>query len=447
MTTLPETVLQFGSGRFLRAFVDLFIHQANVQGQNVGRVVIVQSTGGERAGGLNQQSGRYHVVIRGLENGAVVDRVEEVESVSRAVVASSQWDEVLALARSPDLKLILSNTTETGYDLDPSDVPGVITPGSPPKSFPAKLLAVLRERFHARQAPLTIIPCELREGNADLLRGIVAQLARDGGLTPDVRDYVENECFWLNNLVDRIVTGTPKEHPLLASDPMLTVCEPYALFAIQKKPRAWQFLRHPAVVWTDDVMPYFLRKVRILNGGHTALVIKARPLGFVTVREAVSDPALAKWLERLLFDEVVPVLPRRRRSSPARRWSGFAIPSWITSWRTSRRTTRRRFRCGWCRRATSSRRGSAARRRCCRRYWRCRHRSGVANRLRKLPGFTAHTRQLTQPARGSRTIPLVWGRGCRTMQAVVRPQMVPAESAHTAAGSTKPCPTLPKNTL
>ncbi len=307
MTTLPETILQFGSGRFLRAFADLFIHQANVQGQNVGRIVIVQSTGGERAGGLNKQGGQYHVVLRGLENGIVVDRVEAVESVSRAVVASSQWNEVVALARSPHLKLILSNTTEAGYNLDPADRAA----DAPPRSFPAKLLAVLRERCEAGLPPLTIIPCELREGNADLLRGIVVQLAGDWDLTPKVLHYVENECVWLNNLVDRIVTGTPKEHPLLVSDPMLTVCEPYALFAIQKKPAAWQFIQHPAVVWTDDVMPYFLRKVRILNGGHTALVIKAKPHGFTTVREAVSDPELGKWLERLLFEEVVPVLKGR----------------------------------------------------------------------------------------------------------------------------------------
>ena len=307
MTTLPETILQFGSGRFLRAFADLFIHQANVQGQNIGRVVIVQSTGGDRAGGLNKQGGQYHVVLRGLENGGVVDRVESVESISRAVVASSQWDEVRALARSPQLRLILSNTTEAGYNLDPADR----ATDAPPRSFPAKLLAVLRERCEASQPALTIIPCELREGNADLLKGIVEQLARDWNLSPKVRHFVESECIWLNNLVDRIVTGTPKEHPLLATDPMLTVCEPYALFAIQRKPGAWQFIQHPAVIWTDDVMPYFLRKVRILNGGHTALVIKAKPRGFVTVREAVSDPELGKWLERFLFEEVVPVLKGR----------------------------------------------------------------------------------------------------------------------------------------
>jgi tagaturonate reductase len=307
MSTLPETIIQFGSGRFLRAFADLFIHQANLRGQNIGRVVIVQSTGGDRAGGLNRQGGRYHVVVRGLENSAVVDRVEAVESVSRAVAASSQWDAVLALARSPDLKLILSNTTEAGYDLHPADR----ATDAPPRSFPAKLLAVLRERCAAGRPPLTIIPCELREGNADLLRRIVMELAVDWGLPPAGQRYVGEECVWLNTLVDRIVTGTPKEHPLLGDDPMLTVCEPYALFAIQQKPGAWRFLNHPAVVWTDDVTPYFLRKVRILNGAHTALVIKAKPRGFNTVREAVTDPVLGKWLERLLSEEVVPVLEGR----------------------------------------------------------------------------------------------------------------------------------------
>ncbi len=173
MTTQPETVLQFGAGRFLRAFADLFIHQANQQGQNIGRIVIVQSTGDDRAGGLNKQNGRYHVVIRGLENGSVVDRVEVVDSVSRAVVASTQWDEVRALARSPHLKLILSNTTEAGYALDSADLPT----DAPPRSFPAKLVAVLRERFDAGQPGLTIVPCELREHNATMLQGLVLQLA------------------------------------------------------------------------------------------------------------------------------------------------------------------------------------------------------------------------------------------------------------------------------
>src|SRR5262249_25486713 len=285
MTALPETILQFGAGRFLRAFADLFIHQANEQGQAVGRVVIVQSTGDDKAAALNRQGGAYHVVVRGLENGAVVDRVERCASVSRALVAATQWDEVLALARSPQLRLTLSNTTEKGYELEPADRPET----APPGSFPAKLLAVLKARFEAGLPGLTIVPCELREHQAKLLRGLLVDLATGWGLKAEFIRYIEN-CLWLETLVDRIVTGTPKEHPLLAADEMLTVCEPYALWAIQQAPGAVPFIRHPAVVWTDDVTPYFLRKVRILNGGHTALLIKARPRGFTTVREAISDP-------------------------------------------------------------------------------------------------------------------------------------------------------------
>src|SRR5262249_1155971 len=146
MSTLPETILQFGTGRFLRAFADRFIHQANEQGQKVGRVVVVQSMGDDAASQLNAAGGKFHVVVRGLENGQRVDRVEEVACISRALAATKQWGEILNVARSPELRYILSNTTEAGYNLDPNDS----SDSAPPASFPAKLLAVLRARFEAK---------------------------------------------------------------------------------------------------------------------------------------------------------------------------------------------------------------------------------------------------------------------------------------------------------
>jgi tagaturonate reductase len=303
--TLPETILQFGAGRFLRAFADLFVHQANEEGQNVGRIVIVQSTGDDRAAALNRQKGRYHVAVRGYENGAVVDRIEISQSISRALVASSQWDEIRAVARSPQLRVILSNTTESGYNLDPSDKPD----DAPPRSYPAKLLAVLRERFEAGLDGLAVVPCELREHNADTLRGLLVQLAGKWKLPQAFTDWMQNKCVWLNTLVDRIVVDPAADHPLRAEDAMLAVCEPYALWAIQEK--TTPFIRHSAIVWTPDVQPYFLRKVRILNGAHTALLIKAWPRGFKTVRDAILDDELGSWLERLLFEEIVPVLQGR----------------------------------------------------------------------------------------------------------------------------------------
>jgi tagaturonate reductase len=304
---LPETILQFGSGRFLRAFADLFIHHGNEQGQNVGRIVVVQSMSDDRAGGLNAQQGKYHVVVRGMEDGKVVDRVESCASISRAVHAGSQWNDVLKLARSPELKTVLSNTTEAGYTLDPGDT----ARSTPPKSFPAKLLNVLHARWEAKQPGLTIIPCELLEGNARILRDIVLKLAGEWKLPAAFSDYVAKDCVWLHTLVDRICTGTPRDHPLLATDPMVIVAEPFAFWALEYNPRSQFTLAHPAITYAADVEPYFLRKVRILNAAHTALLIKAVPRGFTIVRDAVNDPELSAWLKQLLFDEIVPTLEGR----------------------------------------------------------------------------------------------------------------------------------------
>ncbi len=307
MSTFPETVLQFGAGNFLRAFADLFLHQANEQGQNIGRVVVVQSTGDGRANLLNRQGGRYHVVVRGLENGRAVDRVEECASISRALFANSQWADVIAVATSPELRFILSNTTESGYALDPADW----TEGAPPRSFPAKLTAVLHARWRAKQPGVTLLPCELFEDNADKLRGLVLQLADAWNLPADFVRWVENDCVWLSSLVDRIVPGKPADHPLLATDPLLLMAEPFAFWALQTKPGAAKWVEHPAILRTADVKPYFLRKVRILNGAHTALVSKVGLNRFRTVCEALDDGATRSWLERLLFEEIVPTLEGR----------------------------------------------------------------------------------------------------------------------------------------
>ncbi|MFL5341297.1 MAG: altronate dehydrogenase [Gemmataceae bacterium] len=307
MSTLPETILQFGTGRFLRAFADRFIQQANDEGQNVGRVVIVQSTGSDVADQINAAGGKYQILVRGLESGAVVDRVEPVHSVSRALAATKQWDELLHLTRSPELRYILSNTTEAGYNLDPNDRAEM----APPNSFPAKLLAVLRARFDAGLPGLTVIPCELREFQADQLLGLVTQVAQQWKLPADFAAWVNTQCVWLNTLVDRIVVGPPKDHPLSAKDPLLITAEPFAFWALQDKPGAGPFIQHPAIIRAADIQPYFLRKVRILNAAHTALLIKARAKGYAIVREAMNDAELSAWLERLLFEEIVPTLAGR----------------------------------------------------------------------------------------------------------------------------------------
>src|SRR5438105_3910593 len=246
MNNLPERLLHFGSGKFLQAFADLFIDEANQSGQAVGRVVVVQSTGDNRAGALNRQDGRYHVLVRGLADGVTIDRVQEVASVSRALVAANQWNEVLAegpanagdflhpidchalvaanqwnevlaVARSPHLRHVISNTAEVGYTLDPADN----ATARPPHSFPAKLLLTLQARHEAGLPGLTILPCELFEQNGDILLKLVLQLAEAWHFPAAFTHWLSHACIWCNTLVDRVVVNRPAEHPLAATDALL----------------------------------------------------------------------------------------------------------------------------------------------------------------------------------------------------------------------------------
>jgi tagaturonate reductase len=307
MTDLPETILQFGSGKFLRGFADLFIHQANAEGQRIGRIVVVQTTGAARANLLTAQGGCYHVAVRGLLRGERVDRIEESASISRALVAARNWPDVLAMARSPELRWIISNTAEAGYNLDAADRPD----SAPPDSFPAKLLLVLQERFRAGQPGVHLLPCELFERNADTLLGLLQQLAENWRMPADFVTWLRSSCVWHNSLVDRIITSQHTDDPRLRGDALAVVAEPYALWAIEVRDQQHGPFQHPAVRHTPDHLPFFLRKVRILNAAHTALVGQARAKGMALVREAMADAEIEAWLRRLLFEEIVPTLQGR----------------------------------------------------------------------------------------------------------------------------------------
>jgi len=310
-----ESVLQFGGGNFMRAFADLFLHETNSSGGDHGRAVVVTSTVSDRSRWINQQSGRYHVVVRGLRERQRIDETIHVcRALSRALSAESQWPQVLQFATSEDLRWILSNTTEAGLQLSDDDR----DPHEPPVSFPAKLLAVLSHRHQAGLQGLTILPCELVDNNAERLHSLVLEQARRWRCSDVLLAWISEQCHWVNTLVDRIVSGQPEEHPLLEQDALLTVTEPFALWAVEDRGNLDLF-DHAAILRTADVTPYSLRKVRILNGAHTALVAKAMPLGIETVGDAIVDPDVQAWLRRLLEEEILPALGDRVEDA-----SGFA---------------------------------------------------------------------------------------------------------------------------
>ncbi len=316
---LPERAVQFGTGALLRGFVDDFIHRANQQGLFAGRIVAVASTGSVRDRALNEQDGLYTLVVEGIERGERVEERRIISSLSRAMSATDDWQEVLALARAPQLEYVFSNTTEVGIVADTESG----RDDAPPKSFPAKLTRFLFERgrtfdFDAARG-LTVIPCELIENNGAKLREIVRAIAARWRLGEEFDKWLDSAVPFCNTLVDRIVPGAPREanaKPLAEllgyDDAMLTCCEPYCLFAIEgdealRAKLTWATV-DDGIVIVPDIAPYRLRKVHLLNGAHSLLTCAALPLGCETVLDAISQPSIYRFVRGAMMDEIAPMV-------------------------------------------------------------------------------------------------------------------------------------------
>lgn len=319
LLALPERAVQFGTGGFLRGFVDDFLHRANEQGLFGGRVVAIGSTGSARDRALREQDGLYTLAVEGTEGGRPVQAFRIVASVSRALSAQSEWDAVLALARAPQLQYVFSNTTEVGIALSPDDR----MDDTPPRSFPAKLTRFLFERARALDydsaGGVAVMPCELIERNGTRLRQLVLSLADRWNLGPRFVEWLGVAVPFCDTLVDRIVPGAPRgpdarrfAELLGYEDRLLTTCEPYRLFAIEGGADArarlpWTRI-DPGIVVAPDISPYRERKVRLLNGAHTLLAGAALSMGCETVGEAMAHPLLGSFVKRAMFDEIVPSL-------------------------------------------------------------------------------------------------------------------------------------------
>ncbi len=316
---LPERAVQFGTGAFLRGFVDAFIDDANRRGQFLGRVVAVGSTGSGRDRAFGQQDGLYTLIVAGVRDGKVVNERRVIGSVSRAVAATSQWRDVLAVARDPEIRIVFSNTTEAGIALDARDADA----SAIPHSYPAKLTRFLFERAtsfaYATTAGVVVLPCELIENNGTLLEALVREQAARWQLGELFDVWLSSAVRFCNTLVDRIVPGTPDdiEHARLSAelgydDALLTVAEPYALFAIEGDDALAArlgFVDPDGVIRiVPDIRPYRERKVRLLNGTHTAMAALGLLVGVSTVIEAMSSPPLTSLLQQLAKRDIAPML-------------------------------------------------------------------------------------------------------------------------------------------
>lgn len=309
---MMESIIQFGEGGFLRSFADVFVHQMNERGLFEGKVVVVQPIEKGLISLVNEQNGVYHQFLRGVEDGEVVNQCTKITSISRGINPYADYAEYLKLAHNPDMRIIISNTTEAGIEYLGTEK----LEDAPPKSFPAKLTALLYERFQCNLPGFIILACELIDHNGELLEEYVLKYAKLWKLSKEFIEWISRENHFCNTLVDRICTGYPRDEveeltkKLGVTDQLMNTAEVFHLWVIEGDFEKEFPLQEAGVnvIWTKDVTPYKKRKVRILNGGHTSMVLAARLYGLSTVKECLDDALVFKFLNKTLFEEIVPTL-------------------------------------------------------------------------------------------------------------------------------------------
>lgn len=315
----PEKVLQFGEGNFLRAFVNYWFDVSNEKAGWNGKCVLVQPIAPGLAKLINEQEGLYTLYLRGTENGQKVDRKRVISSVSRCLnpYEKADFDAMMEVAVSDELEYVVSNTTEAGIVYDPA----CQLADEPASSFPGKLTQVLYKRWQAGKSGLVILSCELIDNNGKELLKCVNQYVDQWKLEAEFKAYVNEQCTFCSTLVDRIVPGRIRDAAEVArleeengyADPLTDVGEVFGVWNIEGPEWLGEKLPFKRAgvncIVVPDVTPYKKRKVRILNGAHTGFVLGAYLGGYDIVRDCMFDDTIRGYMNKMLFDEILPILP------------------------------------------------------------------------------------------------------------------------------------------
>lgn len=314
----PERIIQFGEGNFLRAFADWIIDKMNDELDFNSGVLVIQPRNKDTVDRLNEQDGLYTLFLNGIEKGEIIREKKVINCITRGINTYKEYDEYLKVAENPNIRFIISNTTEAGIVYDENDK----LEDRPQNSFPGKLTAFLYHRYKTFNGDLTkgllCLPCELIDRNGDVLKDIIIKLAKNWGLEGGFVDWIKEANVFCNTLVDRIVPGYPKdnavqiEEELGYKDNFLVESEYFHLWVIEgPKDIKNEFPANEIglnVLFVDDLTPYRTRKVRILNGAHTSMVPVSYLYGIDTVRDSINHEVVGKYIESVIFDEILPTL-------------------------------------------------------------------------------------------------------------------------------------------
>jgi tagaturonate reductase len=319
LLALPEKIIQFGTGVLLRGLPDYFVNKANQQGVFNGRIVVVKSTNTGGTDAFADQQNIFSHSIRGIENGNQVDDFVINSAISRTLSAAGNWADILQCAHNPELKIVISNTTEVGIQLTDDDIFA-----SPPASFPGKLTAYLYERYTAfngsEASGMVIVPTELIVGNGPKLKAIVIEQARRHNLAENFIQWLQEANHFCSSLVDRIVPGKPDAETIQAlsekqgfRDDLLIVSEVYRLWAIEGDAYVRSVLSFAdadkGVVIEPNIDLFRELKLRLLNGTHTLASGLCFLNGLDTVSESMENHETAEFIANIMLNELAPAIP------------------------------------------------------------------------------------------------------------------------------------------
>ena len=314
----PIKIVQFGEGNFLRAFIEYAFQELNKAANFNAGIAVVQPIDRGLIKMLNVQDGLFTLFMKGIKKGKEIQQFEIISNIVKGIDPYANYNDYLNLAKEESLEFIFSNTTEAGIAYVSTDTPNM----QPPSSFPAKLTVLLHERFKHFNGDetkgLSIIPCELINYNSDTLKEIILKYISDWNLSDDFKNWILKNNSFHNTLVDRIVPGYPKDEieiynkQLDYKDNLIVAAESFLLWVIEGDNNLKAKLPFDKtnldVKIVDDMQPYRTRKVRILNGAHTAMVPFSILFGNKTVKESVDDAFTGNFIKKVVFDEIIDTL-------------------------------------------------------------------------------------------------------------------------------------------
>ena len=316
--TYTEKVIQFGEGNFLRAFIEWIIWKTNQKTDFNASVVVVQPIDRGMVDMLNEQDGLYHLNLQGLLDGKPVDSIDLIDVISRGINPYRDFQDYLKLAEQPEMRFIISNTTEAGIAFDPA----CKFTDAPASSYPGKLVQLLYHRYEYFKGDLNkgfiIFPCELIFLNGKHLKECIYQYIELWKLGEDFKNWFEKACGVYCTLVDRIVPGYPRDNAAELceragyEDHLLDKAEIFHLWVIEApKEVAKEFPADKAglnVLFVPSEAPYHERKVTLLNGPHTVLSPVGYLSGLNTVRECCEDETIGAFVRKVMYEELLPTL-------------------------------------------------------------------------------------------------------------------------------------------